>query len=56
MKPTADQTYAEIARAFDELAGEDAHWRGRTRGYHDLITAVGISSRLSPRERGSAST
>jgi SAM-dependent methyltransferase len=40
MKTTADQTYAEIARAFDELAGEDAHWRGRTRGYHDLITAV----------------
>ncbi len=32
--------YAAIAHAFDELAHEEARWSRRTRGYHDLITAV----------------
>jgi SAM-dependent methyltransferase len=40
MSFTVAEPYADIARAFDELAGEDARWSRRTRGYHDLITAV----------------
>ena len=35
-----DDPYAAIARAFDELAREHARWGRRTRGYHDLVTAV----------------
>jgi SAM-dependent methyltransferase len=32
--------YAEVARAFDELAPQHDRWSRRTRGYHDLLTAV----------------
>src|ERR1700756_5064138 len=35
-----DPGYAGIVRACDELAESDARWSKRTRGYHDLITAV----------------
>jgi SAM-dependent methyltransferase len=37
---SSNQSYAGLASTFDELAGEDARWSRRTRGYHDLITAV----------------
>jgi SAM-dependent methyltransferase len=40
MSATLDPGYAGIVRAFDELAVDDARWSRRTRGYHDLITAV----------------
>jgi hypothetical protein len=40
MSSTLDPGYAGIVRAFDELAADDARWSKRTRGYHDLITAV----------------
>lgn len=40
MSSTTAQGYAGIVRAFDELAAKDAGWSRRTRGYHDLITAV----------------
>jgi len=40
MSSTVNEAYGEIARAFDELAGDDARWSRRTHGYHDLITAV----------------
>src|SRR5439155_13155712 len=29
-----------VAQAFDELAPQEDRWRRRTRGYHDLVTAV----------------
>jgi SAM-dependent methyltransferase len=32
--------YAAVARAFDELATQQGRWDRRTRGYHDLVTAV----------------
>jgi len=32
--------YRAIAQAFDELAPREARWNRRTRGYHDLVTAV----------------
>jgi len=32
--------YTAIAQAFDELAPREAGWSRRTRGYHDLVTAV----------------
>lgn len=32
--------YAAVARAFDELAPQLSRWRRRTRGYHDLVSAV----------------
>ncbi len=32
--------YTAIAQAFDELAPRDERWSRRTRGYHDLVTAV----------------
>jgi SAM-dependent methyltransferase len=32
--------YRAIAQAFDELAPRQARWDRRTRGYHDLVTAV----------------
>ena len=43
---TATQTgleqdpYAETARAFNDLAPHEERWARRTRGYHDLVTAV----------------
>ncbi|MDX6427217.1 MAG: hypothetical protein QOD52_2622 [Gaiellaceae bacterium] len=40
MSTSLDPGYAGIVRAFDELAADDARWSKRTRGYHDLITAV----------------
>jgi SAM-dependent methyltransferase len=40
MSTSLDPGYAGIVRAFDELAEHDAGWSKRTRGYHDLITAV----------------
>jgi SAM-dependent methyltransferase len=36
----AREAYAEVARAFDELAQQAGRWDRRTRGYHDLVTAV----------------
>ena len=32
--------YEGVARIFDTLATQEARWRKRTRGYHDLVTAV----------------
>jgi SAM-dependent methyltransferase len=32
--------YADVADAFDRLAPTEARWAARTRGYHDLVTAV----------------
>ncbi|HEY8646466.1 MAG TPA: bifunctional class I SAM-dependent methyltransferase/glycosyltransferase family 2 protein [Gaiellaceae bacterium] len=43
MSSTLDPGYAGIVDAFDELATDDARWSRRTRGYHDLITAVNQS-------------
>jgi SAM-dependent methyltransferase len=40
MSSTVDPGYEGIVRAFDELARDDERWSRRTRGYHDLITAV----------------
>jgi SAM-dependent methyltransferase len=36
----AGQEYAAVAHEFDELARELPRWRRRTKGYHDLVTAV----------------
>ena len=38
--PAAQDPYAAIARAFDELAPSEERWARRTRGYHELVTAV----------------
>ena len=38
--PALGAEYEELARSFDEFAGEADRWRRRTRGYHDLVTAV----------------
>jgi SAM-dependent methyltransferase len=40
MSSAVDPGYEGIVRAFDELARDDERWSRRTRGYHDLITAV----------------
>jgi SAM-dependent methyltransferase len=40
MSSTVAPGYEGIVRAFDELARDDERWSRRTRGYHDLITAV----------------
>jgi len=34
------EAYAAVAQAFDELAPQEERWARRTRGYHDLVTAV----------------
>jgi SAM-dependent methyltransferase len=36
----SDEAYAQIAQAFDELAPRQDRWDRRTRGYHDLVTAI----------------
>jgi SAM-dependent methyltransferase len=36
----ASDPYVAVARVFDELAAQEARWSRRTRGYHDLVTAV----------------
>jgi SAM-dependent methyltransferase len=40
VQTTENEGYDGIARAFDALVAQDARWSRRTRGYHDLITAV----------------
>ena len=34
------EAYESVAQWFDEFALEEERWRRRTRGYHDLVTAV----------------